>query len=115
MAEGSDAAQDACGYSASDVHKVLRAAVDLAVGEGEYRHGLVGELNNNIVEYATKKISALRPPSVKTIVTCTIVQNSGGFHITNSAFWDDSTDAVVTYEFTNKAMSVVVTAYLIAC
>ncbi|KAJ2711338.1 hypothetical protein H4R19_003295, partial [Coemansia spiralis] len=63
MAEAADARE----LSRSDVQKVLRSAVDLAVGEGEYRHGLVGELHNNIVEYASKKLTAMRPPSAKVI------------------------------------------------
>ncbi|KAI9500579.1 hypothetical protein GGI25_006237 [Coemansia spiralis] len=97
-----------------EVHRYLKSAVDLAIGPGEYHHGLLPELHNNITEYAVKKISAVRPPTVKCIVTCTIVQNTGaGFHIGNALRWDESQDNLVTYSFQNKSMSIVVTAYLI--
>ncbi|KAJ2773691.1 hypothetical protein IWQ56_000888 [Coemansia nantahalensis] len=103
------------GLAAGDVQKVLRSAVDLAVGEGEYRHGRVAELHNNIVEYAAKKLGPLRPPAVKLIVTCAIAQNTGGLHISNCTRWDDAADSMVTHEFRNAAMTIVVTAYLITC
>ncbi|KAJ1831877.1 hypothetical protein IWW55_002379 [Coemansia sp. RSA 2706] len=102
------------GYSTSDVYKYLKAAVEMAAGPDQYQHAQLGELHNNIVDYATKKISAIRPPSVKVIVTCTIVQNTdAGFHISNSTHWDDDRDSLVTYQFQNKSMTVVVTAYLV--
>ncbi|KAJ2136745.1 Dynein light chain Tctex-type [Coemansia sp. RSA 353] len=102
------------GYNTADVYKHLKAAVDMAVGPGEYQHGKLDELHTNIIDYATKKITAIRPISVKVVVTCTIVQNSGdGFHISNTTLWDDSTDSVVTFKFQNQSMNIVVTAYLV--
>ncbi|KAJ2778001.1 hypothetical protein H4R18_004850, partial [Coemansia javaensis] len=95
------------GYSTDEVRRYMRAAVDLAVGDGEYRHGQAAELHNNIVDYVSKKIAAIRPPAVKTAVTCTIVQNTGGFHVGHSTRWDDQTDAMVVHEFTNKAMTII--------
>ncbi|KAJ2395471.1 hypothetical protein GGI23_004289 [Coemansia sp. RSA 2559] len=98
-----------------DVHKYLKSAVDLAIGSGEYRHGALAELHNNITQYAIKKIGAAKPDSVKCIVTCTIVQNTdAGFHISNALHWDDVRDSVVTYDFQNKAMHIILTAYLIS-
>ncbi|KAI8319264.1 Tctex-1 [Martensiomyces pterosporus] len=102
-------------YSEEEVYKYLKAAVDLAIGNGEYHHGLLPELHNNIVEYAAKKLAAIRPSSYKSIVTCTIVQNTGsGFHIGNALRWDESQDGLVTYKFQNKSMNAIVTAYLIS-
>ncbi|KAJ2089060.1 hypothetical protein IW138_003772 [Coemansia sp. RSA 986] len=100
--------------SKDDVHKYLKSAVDLTIGSGEYHHGTLTELHNNITQYAIKKIGAIKPASAKCIVTCTIVQNTdAGFHISNALYWDDLRDHVVTYDFQNKAMNIIVTAYLI--
>ncbi|KAJ1729050.1 hypothetical protein LPJ72_005175 [Coemansia sp. Benny D160-2] len=100
--------------SKDEVHKFLKSAVDLAIGSGEYHHRAVSELQNNITQYAIKKIGAVKPASTKCVVTCTVVQNTdAGFHITNALHWDDSCDTVVTYNFQNKAMNIVLTAYLI--
>ncbi|KAJ2559775.1 hypothetical protein EV175_000160 [Coemansia sp. RSA 1933] len=98
------------------VHKALKTSVDLAIGTGEYHHGALHELHTNITQYAVKKIGALTPQvPFKYIVTCTIVQNTdAGFHIGNSLHWDDARDVVVTYDFQNKAMHIILTAYLIS-
>ncbi|KAJ1957034.1 hypothetical protein GGI12_005142 [Dipsacomyces acuminosporus] len=102
-------------YSEEEVYKYLKGAVELAIGNGEYHHGQLPELHNNIVEYATKKLASIRPSSYKFIVTCTIVQNNGsGFHIGNALRWDESQDGLVTYKFQNSSINVIVTAYLIS-
>ncbi|KAJ1956889.1 hypothetical protein EC988_001111 [Linderina pennispora] len=104
------------GSSTEKVYKHLKAAVDLAIGNGEYHHGLLPELHTNIVSYAMKKLAAMRPSATKAIVTCTIVQNTGaGFHIGNATRWDESADSMVTYKFTNAALTIIVTAYLVSC
>ncbi|KAJ2802191.1 hypothetical protein H4R20_003377 [Coemansia guatemalensis] len=114
MTDIGDTATETSGYSSSEIQKYLKAAVEMAIGQDEYQHGMIGEIHQNIVDYASKKINAIRPPSVKVIITCTIVQNTGaGFHIGNATRWDDSTDTFVKYEFQNKSMTIIVSAYLV--
>ncbi|KAI9468189.1 Tctex-1 [Coemansia mojavensis] len=97
-----------------EVHKYLKAAVEMAVSSEEYQHSKVYELHNNIIEYATKKITGKCPSTVKLIVTCTVVENNGsGFHIGNSTLWDDTKDTVVNYKHQTQFVTVVVTAYFV--
>ncbi|KAJ2235466.1 hypothetical protein IWW45_002571 [Coemansia sp. RSA 485] len=102
------------GYSTDDVYRILKASVDLAIGSGEYHHSLLSELHQNIIDYAKKKIAAVRPPTHKSIVSCTIVQNTGaGFNISNAMHWDDQSDTLTTYKFQNQSMVIVVSAYMV--
>ncbi|KAJ1647024.1 hypothetical protein J3B02_000045 [Coemansia erecta] len=114
MSTTSTAAVTQRGYSTDDVYKFLKASVDLAIGSGEYHHSLLSELHKNIIDYAKKKIDTIRPATHKSIVSCTIVQNTGaGFNISNAMHWDDQSDSLTTFKFQNQSMIIVVSAYII--
>ncbi|KAJ1719123.1 hypothetical protein LPJ53_006053 [Coemansia erecta] len=107
---------DGLGYSVADIHKILRASVELAITPGEYRHAQLPTLHTNITTYADKKLAQLRPPNCKSIVTCTLVQNTGaGFHLANAMHWDGERDSVTTYKHETDGLVAVVSAYMVRC
>ncbi|KAJ2780811.1 hypothetical protein GGI15_003413 [Coemansia interrupta] len=113
----SNATSDARGYNTADIHKILRASVELAIAPGEeYRHAQLPTLHTNITTYADKKLAQIRPANCKSIVTCTLVQNTGaGFHIANATHWDNALDSLTTYKHETDGLVAVVSAYMVRC
>ncbi|KAJ2394665.1 hypothetical protein GGI05_001933, partial [Coemansia sp. RSA 2603] len=100
-------------YSTTDIHKILRASVELALTSAEYRHSQLSTLHTNIITYADKKLAQLRPAHYKSIITCTLVQNTGaGFHIANAMHWDNQHDSLTTYKHETEGLIAVVSAYM---
>ncbi|KAJ1679562.1 hypothetical protein EV182_001797 [Spiromyces aspiralis] len=75
-------------YDEAQVRRYLKAAVELAIGDGEYKVASLNEIEKNITDYCTKKLKSHLGKPCKFI-------------------------GMVTYQFENQSMIILVTAFII--
>ncbi|KAL0481567.1 dynein light chain, partial [Acrasis kona] len=76
-------------FSKEQIQNIVKDAVDNVLSyETDYKHSLVSQWVNNIIETTMKKLTGLLKP-FKYVVTCVIMQNNGaGFHTASSCYWE---------------------------
>mmetsp|Transcript_5387 Transcript_5387/g.7282 ORF Transcript_5387/g.7282 Transcript_5387/m.7282 type:complete len:120 (+) Transcript_5387:170-529(+) len=97
-----------------EMDTVIRESVESTLGTAAFQHNKVNPWTSNIVEGSLKRLAALNKP-FKYIVTCALLQKSGGgMHIASTSLWDDKTDAKMTIMWENGTMHCIVTVYWLA-
>ncbi|KAM9840756.1 dynein light chain Tctex-type 1 [Aulostomus maculatus] len=101
-------------FDVDEVSKIIKEAVDVAIGGNVYKQSRVNQWTTSVVEQCLSQLSKLGKP-FKYIVTCIIMQQNGaGLQTATSCFWDSSTDGSCVVKWENKTMCCIVTIFGLA-
>eukprot|EP00761_Pharyngomonas_kirbyi_P014124 gb/GECH01014154.1/.p1 GENE.gb/GECH01014154.1/~~gb/GECH01014154.1/.p1 ORF type:complete len:113 (+),score=21.03 gb/GECH01014154.1/:1-339(+) len=99
-------------FAKQEVNNIIKDSVEAVISQStEYQHSKVPTWVNTISENCMKRLTNLNKP-FKYIVNCVIMQKNGaGFHMSNSCYWDSSSDGTITHRFENKNLYCITTVY----
>mmetsp|Transcript_20511 Transcript_20511/g.34374 ORF Transcript_20511/g.34374 Transcript_20511/m.34374 type:complete len:120 (-) Transcript_20511:375-734(-) len=100
--------------TSEEMDSIIRESIDSTLGTAAFVHNKVNAWTSNLVEGCLKRLAALAKP-FKYVVTCALVQKSGGgMHTASTSLWDPNTDAKMTILWENPTMHCIVTVYWLA-
>ncbi|CAD6227719.1 GSCOCG00006173001-RA-CDS [Cotesia congregata] len=101
-------------FVVDDVSKIIKEAIEVAIGGDAYHQNKVAQWTSHVVESCLGSLTKLQKP-YKYIVTCTIMQKNGaGLHTASSCFWDNTSDGSCTVRWENKTMYCIVSVFGLA-
>ena len=97
-----------------EISNIIKEAIEATIGGNSYQHNKVNQWTSNVVEQCLNQLTKLGKP-FKYIVNCVIMQKNGaGLNMSNSCFWDNTTDGSCTVRWENKTMYCIVSIFGLA-
>lgn len=97
-----------------EISNIIKEAIEATIGGNAYQHNKINQWTSNVVEQCLNQLTKLGKP-FKYIVNCVIMQKNGaGLNMSNSCYWDNTTDGSCTVRWENKTMYCVVSIFGLA-
>ncbi|XP_068198239.1 dynein light chain Tctex-type 1 [Antennarius striatus] len=107
-------AEEDTAFDTEEVGRIIKEAVEGAIGGHAYQHSRVPQWSASTVEQCLSQLAKLRKP-FKYIVTCIIMQKNGaGLQTASTCFWDNATDGSCTVRWENKSMYCIISVFGLA-
>ncbi|KAG7503771.1 hypothetical protein JOB18_044644 [Solea senegalensis] len=101
-------------FSSEEADVIVKECVDNVVGGEDYSQSQVNKWTSSIVERCLTQLVKHWKQN-KYIVTCAVMQKTGGgLHTANSCYWDTTMDGSCTVRWENRTMYCVVSVFAVA-
>ncbi|CAG0887001.1 unnamed protein product [Cyprideis torosa] len=98
-------------FNMEEIKTIILDAVENTLGQNSYNAGKMQQWTNSVTEKVLQQLAKLQKP-FKYVVTCVIIQKTGGgVHTASTCFWDPTTDGVCNVRWDNKTMLCLVSVY----
>ncbi|KAL1936078.1 hypothetical protein VTP01DRAFT_212 [Rhizomucor pusillus] len=102
-------------FSKDNTERLIRETIEATLPpDTQYQHKQVPEWTSQIIEGCLKKLKESNK-NYKYVVTCVIMQRSGGgFYAGSTVYWDSAHDGSATYQYESKNLFAIVNVFALS-